>query len=466
MRTLISFTVFFVAIATLFSQEISGTWQGELNVQGTKLEIVFHIEKQTEGYTSLMDSPTQGAFGIPTTKTTFDNGKIEVVISNLAVFYQGTLKNDSIIGVFNQNGMPFPLSLYKAEKKTQLRPQEPKEPYPYTVEEIVFANSKEKIKLAGTLTLPQQKEKKYPAVLLIAGSGPNDRDETVFGHKPFWVLADYLTRHEIAVLRYDKRGIGESEGEYFMATMQDFADDAEEAINYLKTRKEIDSSKIGLIGHSEGGIIAPMIAAKNGDVSFIVLMAGLGVSGVDLSLAQNQFAFNKTSLSKEEKEHLNEMLKDIYNSVLSWGEYVGTDIERTLLKQKLGELWENLPMEIQRSVLKDAFIEKTSANIATPWFRHFLLTNPSDYLKNVSIPVLAINGENDTQVEYKTNLGLIENALKKGNNKHYTIKSYPQLNHLFQESTTGEIEEYGKIEQTISPKVMEDVTNWIEIQVK
>lgn len=467
MRTLISFTVcLLAAIATLYSQEISGTWQGALNVQGTKLEIVFHIEKQTDGYTSLMDSPTQGAFGIPTTKTTFDNGKIEIVLSNLAIFYQGTLANDTIKGVFNQNGMPFPLSLYKAEKKTQLRPQEPKEPFPYKVEEIVFANKKEKIELAGTLTLPQQKGKKHPAVVLIAGSGPNDRDETIFGHKPFWVLADYLTRHGIAVLRYDKRGIGESKGEYFLATTQDFADDAEEAIDYLKTRKEIDPSNIGLIGHSEGGIIAPMIAAKNGDVSFIILMAGLGVSGVDLSLAQNQFAFNKTSLSKEEKEHLNEMLKDIYNSVLTWDGYVGSETERTLLKEELAVLWENLPAEIQSTVLKDTFIEKTTANIATPWFRHFLLTNPSDYLKNVSLPVLAINGENDTQVEYKTNLGLIENALKKGKNKHYTIKTYPLLNHLFQESTTGEIEEYGKIEQTISPKVMEDITKWIEGQVK
>ena len=465
MRTLISLTVFFNAIATLFSQEISGTWQGELNVQGTKLEIVFHIEKQADGYTSLMDSPTQGGYGISTTKTTFDNGKIEIVISILAVFYQGTLKNDSIIGTFNQNGMPFPLSLGKTEKKTQLRPQEPKEPYSYTVEEIVFINPKEKIELAGTLTLPQQKEK-HPAVILIAGSGPNDRDETIFGHKPFWLLADYLTRHGIAVLRYDKRGVGKSEGEYFLATTQDFADDAESALNYLKTRKEIDSSHIGLIGHSEGGIIAPMIAAKNEDISFIVLMAGLGVSGVDLSLAQNQFAFNKTSLSITEKELLNERLKDIYNSVLSWEGYVGSETERTSLKQELGELWDNLPTEIQHTVLKDAFIEKTTSNIATPWFRYFLLTTPSDYLKNVSIPVLAINGENDTQVDYKTNLALIENALKKGNNKHYTIKSYPQLNHLFQESTTGEIDEYGKIEQTMSPKVMEDVTNWIEAQIK
>ncbi len=465
MKSIIRLIVFLFSIGTTFSQEISGAWQGTLNVQGTKLEIVFHVEKQNDGYTSLMDSPTQGAFGIPTSKTTFVNRKIEIVASNLAIFYQGNLKDDSIKGVFNQNGMPFPLTLVRTENKIQMRPQEPQEPYPYNVEEVVFKNQKESIDLAGTLTIPQEK-KRSPAVILIAGSGPNDRDETIFGHKPFWVLADYLSRHGIAVLRYDKRGIGKSGGEYFTATTQGFAEDAEAALNYLKTRKEIDPSKIGLIGHSEGGIIAPMIAAENRDVSFIVLMAGLGVSGVDLSLAQNQFAFNKTSLSKEDKEHLNEMLNDIYKSVLSWTDYVGTETERNSLKQELADLWQNLPVEIQGTVTKDMFVKKTTANIATPWFRQFLKTNPSDYLQKVSIPVLAINGENDTQVEYKTNLGLIEAALKKGNNQHYTIKTYPRLNHLFQESTTGEIDEYGNIEQTISPQVLQDITNWIEAQIK
>ncbi|MFA6864111.1 MAG: alpha/beta fold hydrolase, partial [Dysgonamonadaceae bacterium] len=294
----------------------------------------------------------------------------------------------------------------------------------------------------------------------------NDRDETVFGHKPFWVLADYLTRNGIAVLRFDKRGTGESGGEYFTATTQDFADDAEAALNYLKKRREIDTSNLGLIGHSEGGIIAPIIAARNNDVKFIVLMAGLGVSGAELSLAQNQFAFNKTSISEREKEDLDKILRSIYESVTNWSEYVGSNEERDTLKKELGVLWENLPQEIQPQVKKDVFVEKTTSNIASPWFRSFLKTDPLVYLEKVSIPVLAINGENDTQVEYQTNLNKIEAALKKANNKHYTVKSYPQLNHLFQESTTGELDEYGKIEQTISPEVLSDITNWILEQVK
>lgn len=465
MKYIMSLALALLTIANLFGQEISGSWQGTLNAMGTKLEIVFHIEKKGNQYTSLMDSPTQGAFGMAPTKTTFENGKLEIVNSGLGIFYQGKLVNDSITGIFSQNGIPFPLNLARTDKKTQLRPQEPQPPFPYEVEHVVFTNQKEKINLAGTLTLPKG-SKKSAAVILIAGSGPNDRDETIFGHKPFWVLADFLTRNGIAVLRYDKRGVGESEGGYFMATTQDFAADAEAAINYLKSRKEINHSDIGLVGHSEGGIIAPLIAAQNKDVRFIVLMAGLGVTGAELSIAQNQFTFNKTALTEKEKEHLTGILRNMYASVVTWKEYVGSEAERNQLKKELGVLWENLPPEISSKVTKEAFVEKTTANIATPWFRSFLNTNPTNYLQKLTIPVLAINGENDTQVDYKTNLTIIEAALKKGGNKHYTIKTYPLLNHLFQNSTTGEIDEYGKIEQTISPEVLSDITKWIQEQVK
>ena len=355
--------------------------------------------------------------------------------------------------------------LARTERKEQLRPQEPKAPYPYDAEEITFTNTKEKIELSATLTLPQQKSK-VPAVILIAGSGPNDRDETIFGHKPFWVLADYLTRQGIAVLRYDKRGIDKSGGEYFTATTEDFADDALAAFHYLKTRKEIDPTKIGLIGHSEGGVIAPMVADRNKEVSFVILMAGMGITGTELVLAQHQNAFDKTSLTQEEKENLNQILLNIYSNVSNWTEYVGSDEERTQLTEELGKLWQNLAPEIRAEVQQDAFVKKTTANITSPWFRHFLKIEPSVYLHKLSIPVLAINGENDTQVDYQINLKSIEAALKKANNHHYTIKSYALLNHLFQESTTGEIDEYGKIEQTFSPIVLSDIVNWIKRKVE
>lgn len=464
-KSIVSLTVSLLSVLGLFSQEIISTWQGTLKVQGTELIVVFHIDKQDSRYISLMDSPTQGAFGIPTTKTTFDNGKLEIVVANLAIFYQGKLHNDTIKGTFNQGGMPFPLSLIRSVKKEVVRPQNPIAPYPYDVEEITFTNTKEKIKLAGTLTLPKGVQN-TPAVILIAGSGPNDRDETIFGHKPFWILADYLTRQGIAVLRYDKRGVGKSEGEYFIATTEDFAEDTEAAFNYLKTRKEIDPTNIGLIGHSEGGVIAPMVAAQNKDLKFIVLMAGLGVTGEELILTQHQHAFKKTTLTEEEKENLNQILINIYSNVSNWTEYAGSEQERNNLKEELSILWQNLALEIRGEVKKEAFIKKTTTNIITPWFRYFLQINPSEYLEKLSLPVLAINGENDTQVAYQSNLNGIEEALKKANNKDYIIKSYPHLNHLFQESTTGEIVEYGEIEQTISPEVLSDIAEWIKKHIE
>lgn len=464
-KLIISTLVWLLSIGGLFSQQIIGTWQGILEVQGTELEIVFHIEKQDSGYTSLMDSPTQGAFGIATTKTNFKEGKLEIVVANLGVFYQGKLENDSIKGTFNQSGLSIPLALGRSEKKELKRPQTPKAPFPYKVEEITFANTAEKIDLAGTLTLPERKEK-VPAVILISGSGPNDRDETIFNHKPFWILADYLTRQGIAVLRYDKRGIGQSGGEYFTATTEDFTEDAHAAFNYLTTRPEIDASNIGLIGHSEGGVIAPIVAFENKKVKFAVLMAGLGVSGTDLVLAQHRHIFGKTSLTDEAKERLNQALSEVYASTTNWTGYVGTDEERNELDKKLNNMWHLLPKEMKETMQKDAYIEKTIANITSPWFRHFLTINPSEYLQKLSIPILAINGERDTQVDYETNLSGIENALKKGDNKSYTIKTYPRLNHLFQESTTGEINEYGNIEQTMSPSVLSDIATWIKQQTQ
>lgn len=465
-KSILSLTISLLSVVSLFSQDIIGSWHGILKVQGVELEIVFHIEQQDSIYLTLMDSPTQGAFGIATTKTTFDEDqKLEIVATNLAIFYQGQLHNDSIKGIFNQGGMPFPLTLVRTEKKQLVRSQNPIAPFPYEVEQITFSNTKEKIELSGTLTLPKGNEN-APAVILVAGSGPNDRDETIFGHKPFWVLADYLTRRGIAVLRYDKRGVEKSEGEYFMATTEDFAKDAEAAFNYLKNRKEIDPANIGLIGHSEGGVIAPMVAVRNSDLKFAVLMAGLGVTGMELVLKQHQHAFDKTSLSKEEKENLNTLLINIYSNVINWKEYVGSDEERNQLKIELGSLWQKFPPEIKGQAQQDLFEKTTLTNITSPWFRHFLKINTAEYLQKLTIPILAINGQNDTQVEYQTNLKEIEEALKKANNKHYTIKSYPHLNHLFQESSTGEIDEYGKIEQTISPIVLSDIANWIIQQVE
>ncbi|NBP70884.1 MAG: alpha/beta hydrolase, partial [Cytophagia bacterium] len=266
-----------VSLTTL-AQDINGQWNGLLKVQGTQLRVVFNLKQTENGLSATLDSPDQGAKGIPTTASSFENGVLKIAIANLTVEYEGTLGSDNIIvGTFKQAGVAFPMNLSKEkiEKEKIVRPQEPAKPYPYYTEDVTFENKSAGISLAGTLTLPE-KEGVFPVVILISGSGPQNRDEELMGHKPFLVLSDHLTKNGIAVLRYDDRGTALSKGDFKTATSVDFATDVEAAMAYLKTRKEINKKKMGLIGHSEGGLIAPMVASRSKDVSFMVLLAGPG----------------------------------------------------------------------------------------------------------------------------------------------------------------------------------------------
>jgi hypothetical protein len=267
-----------LTVCSAFGQDVTGQWNGILKVQGTSLRIVFNVTKTENGFSSTMDSPDQGAKDIPVTTTSFVNSKLKLEITNVLIEYNGELKENLITGTFRQGGQEFPMNLSKEkiEKQTVIRPQEPKKPYSYYTEEVTFQNNKENITLAGTLTLPK-KEGNYPVVILITGSGPQNRDEELMGHKPFLIISDYFTKNGIAVLRYDDRGVAQSGGNFKTATSLDFASDVESAITYLKTRKEINKNKIGLVGHSEGGIIAPIVASKSKDVNFIVLLAGTGI---------------------------------------------------------------------------------------------------------------------------------------------------------------------------------------------
>jgi len=282
----------FIIVSTLaiYAEDISGVWHGVLKVQGTQLSLIFHINQAEQGYISTMDSPDQGAKGIAVTSTSFVNNTLKMEITEAGILYEGSLNEERvIIGTFHQRGNSFPMNLSreKIEKVEVIRPQEPAKPYPYYSEEVKFSNPKADAVLAGTLTLPQ-KEGNFPAVILITGSGPQNRNEEMRGHKPFLILADHLTRNGIAVLRFDDRGTAESTGIYKGATTLDFADDVESTIQYLQTRSEIDKNHIGLAGHSEGGIIAPLVAAINDDVDFIVLMAGTGIQGDQLLLLQQE----------------------------------------------------------------------------------------------------------------------------------------------------------------------------------
>jgi pimeloyl-ACP methyl ester carboxylesterase len=465
MNKAVFYIFLFLLTGNLYSQEIIGSWTGSLKIQETSLRLVFNVSMKDSVLISTFDSPDQGAFGLPTTRTTYSESdkKLEIIASGLGIFYRGILENDSIVGTFNQGGIPFPLTLRKTIKEVVHKPQTPIEPIPYISEEVTISdNSQNKVSLSGTLTLPDSTGI-FPAIILIAGSGPNDRDETIFGHKPFYLLSDYLTRNGFAVLRYDKRGVGKSTGDYSKATISDFVTDASNALEYLKSRKGIDSSKIGMLGHSEGGIIAPMVASKSSDVKFLVLLAAPGTKGIEIVLDQNENSLKHQGIEPETINRLQLTNREIFESLLVWS---GSENDRTALRDRLSYLWEQLPILIKLKLEKEPYLRAQFNAMITPGYRSFLSTDPKDYLSLVSCPVLAINGENDVQVPALKNLEAIKHHIQKGGNYKVETKSYPLLNHLFQESITGQPDEYGKIDQTISPQVLSDITNWVKNQTE
>ena len=459
---LLLFILASVSVSTL-AQDITGQWNGLLEVQGIKLRLVFNVNKTDGEYTSTMDSPDQGAKDIPVTTTTFEDPKIKFEIKKIGAEYTGELKEGEIIGTFKQAGQEFPLNLSREEieKEEVKRPQEPTEPYPYYSEDVTFKNSKADISLSGTLTLPK-KRGKYPVVILISGSGPQNRDEELLGHKPFLILSDYLTRNGIGVLRYDDRGVGESTGDFEAANSADLATDVQSAVEYLKTRKEVDKNHIGLIGHSEGGVIAPMVASESDDVSFIVLLAGTGIRGDKLLLMQQELIWRANGMSEEEIEKSLKTSAALFEIIVE-----SNDVEKLKddLTIALSEIIEKDSVEIPEGTSKEKFVENQVDQISTTWMQYFLKYDPAPTLEKVNCPVLAINGEKDLQVPPKENLEAIAESLRKGGNDQVTIKEFENLNHLFQESETGSPDEYASIEQTFSPIALKAVLEWIQLQV-
>jgi len=458
------FTICILAVlmvSSVVGQDITGQWNGLLNIQGMKLRLVFHITKTDQGYSSTMDSPDQGAKGIPMSSTVFENPKLILKLDAGGIEYTGELKEELITGTFKQSGMSFPMDLKREaiEKPVVKRPQEPKKPYPYDSEEVTFENKTAGVKLAGTLTLPG-KEGKYPVVVLITGSGPQNRDEELMGHKPFLVLADHLTRNGIAVLRYDDRGTAQSTGDFSKATSVDLASDVEAAIGYLKSRKDIDKKNIGLMGHSEGGIIAPMVASKSKDVSFIVLLAGTGIPGDQLLLLQQELIGRASGMPESDLLKNREINKGCFDIIVKSSDQDQMKADLTVyLKNTINEF----PADQRPAGMSDDDLIKMLLNqIASPWMLYFIKYDPAPALQKVKCPVLALNGEKDLQVPPGENLAAIGKALETGRNKKVTIKEMPGLNHLFQECTIGSPDEYAMIEQTMSPAALDVVAKWIQ----
>ncbi len=453
----------------------AGDWIGTLSAGGAELRLVLHFTPQPGGgLAGTLDSLDQpGSNGLPFTLVRQTGAQVHAESAPLHATFDGTLDGTgkTITGHWSQ-GVPLPLSLTRmtAAMKAALlrndRPQEPKPPYPYTSEGVTFPGGASGVTLAGTLTLPPASagDGPFPAAVLISGSGPNGRDETILRHKLFLVLADSLTRRGVAVLRYDKRGIGKSTGSYAQATSRDFADDAGAAFAYLKTRPRVNARKIGLIGHSEGGLIAPMVAANSPDVAFLVLLAGPGYPGERI-IAEQAALIGKAAGASEADVAKSQTLEKKMLAIAA--DETNPAAVRTRVEALMRQRLASIP-PAQRKAMGDptSLIQAQSAALASPWFHYFLTYDPAPTLRQVRCPVLALDGSLDLQVPPAENLEAIGAALKAGGDADVTTTELPGLNHLFQTAKTGSPSEYGKIEETLAPVVLTTVGDWIAAREK
>ncbi len=450
------FLLMFCSIFTLRAQvanfDVRGNWIGELKV-GANIELIFKVTGINDLSCSL-DVPLQGAKDIPAlVQETIQSVKFHVKAIN-GQFDGKKIDSITLEGNWKQNGGIYPLKLVKKAGKIEppKRPQTPKEPFPYSAEEIQVKGPAGV--LSGTLTKPDGKGK-FPAIILITGSGSQDRDETIFNHKPFFVIADALTKAGFAVLRMDDRGVGASEGDPSKATTEDLAEDIYAGVRTLHVQQGIDTNRIGLIGHSEGGMIAQILAAKYPqDIAFICSMAGLGISGLDVLVWQTRKVTSKTMPMHEveksvfRQKTLLTMIKDSKDSVTL----------RAQLTDSLG-IW---AVEQQKMFVVNSPEFRAQLNqLQSPWLKYFITYDPEKYLSEVKCPVFAINGSEDMQVESGRNLKSIEALLSKHGNKKVRIKEYEGMNHLFQRCKTCDVEEYAKIETTIEQEVIDDIISWL-----
>jgi pimeloyl-ACP methyl ester carboxylesterase len=446
--------------------KLEGTWLGTLKVGEKELRLGFSVVALEGKLTATLDSVDQGVNGIPITEVVSQDGMVKFDVKLIKAVFEGKFNKEGteIAGEWAQGGAKLPLTLKRVDKlPTAKRPQEPKRPFPYREEEVSYENKKAKVKFAGTLTLPKG-DGPFPAALLITGSGPQNRDEELLGHRPFLVISDYLTRHGIAVLRVDDRGVGGSTGDNDSSTTAEFAEDALAGVDFLKSRKEIDARHIGLIGHSEGGVVGPLAASQSKDVAFVIMLAGTGVPGDEILMEQNKLILQA---AKAPQDMIDRQRKFLSIAIPIIKQEQDDKVARTRIKEALAK-WIEMAGEKEKKDVEE-FVKGAEGGVprlANRWFRFFLSYDPRPALRKVQCPVLVLNGEKDLQVSAKQNLGEIEKALKEGGNKDFTIKEFPNLNHLFQTCKTGGVEEYAAIEETMAPVVLEMMAEWIAARTK
>jgi pimeloyl-ACP methyl ester carboxylesterase len=446
--------------------DIVGDWAGALEIGAVRLHLVLHVSRGDGGaLRATMDSLDQGANGIPVDVIVLEGTSLHFEMNALGASYDGTLSEDGneLAGDFTQRGTRLPLRLTRTDDVSALspkRPQEPKPPFPYASEDVTYSNPAAGVTLAGTLTLPTGAGP-HAVVVLISGSGPQDRDEFLMGHRPFLVLADHLTRKGIAVLRVDDRGVGKSTGTFATSTTEDFASDVLAGVAYLKTRREIDPKRIGLIGHSEGGYVAPLVATRSPEVAFIVLLAGPGVPIAELLREQARLLLEASGADPAFIEMNQRTQERMFEIVRRESDPAAAEPE---LKAEIDALLAQLP-PAQRDAAR-ASAESSVTLVNSPWFRYLLTYDPARTLHRVKVPVLALNGELDLQVPPAQNLPAIEKALKLGGNQDVETAVLPKLNHLFQTATTGSVSEYRTIEETMSSVALDKISNWILARTK
>ena len=430
-------------------QDFNGTWEGTVEAGVYSLTLVFHIEQTDQGVTFTWDSPDQDAFNLPATATITGN-ELDVDIPDAYAKYKGTLEGNTLDGVFTQMGTNFPLRLTRKVGKddNNRRPQEAAieadNNKPYHAEEVTFTN--DGITFAGTLTLPNSGNQ-FPAVVLIAGSGPHDRNEEVFNHKPFLVLADALSRNGFAVLRYDESGVGATVGGNPLAPTEPLATDAMAALRYLKSRPEVDASRAGLMGHSEGGMIAIMNAAKHPDeVPFIVSLAGTGVDGVELGMQQVKLLGK--AIGKEPDSAVLRLNEELFK-------IIAAEKDSVTLRNKMIAFYQSHPEQLEELGDKMTIDQLVDMTLITSCIFQY---DPTENLKRVKCPMLAINGMLDAQVACEENLSAIKRLVP-----HATVKPYEGLNHFFQ-TCSGWLgsTQYAVIRETMAPQVLEDIVNWLQ----
>jgi pimeloyl-ACP methyl ester carboxylesterase len=465
------------------AQNLTGIWQGNLNVQGNQIPIVFHIAKDSANkFVASFDSPSQHAFNLSCERVILNGDSVTVTMAIIKGKYVAEFSKDQkqLIGSWFQGPGSLPLTVTKtsetASVKERKRPQTPKPPYPYHSMDVVYQNADQSIQYGATLTYPNAavnkdpaSSDKYAAVILITGSGQQDRDETLFDHKPFAVIADYLTKKGFAVLRVDDRGMGKSTGNFDQSTTLDFVKDVEASVDFLEKQPQIDKGKIGLIGHSEGGMIAPIVADERKEIQFIVLLAGPGIPIMDLMQQQieavslsegnspaeakaNGFLLHCVWEEAKKNEDLNSTIKNIRIKLDAWSK---TQDSATLAKIR-GQDTTSINNQITQAITA----------LSGKWFNYFIYFDPQPYLKQLHCKVLALAGSKDVQVVAGSNLSGIRSSLKKSKSPAYDVIEIPGLNHLFQTCVKGSPSEYNDLEESFSPKALEIMGDWLQKNVR